>query len=246
MKDEKIKILILGAHPDDAEYHAGGLSARFSGRGDTVKLVSVSNGAAGHHERSPESLIPLRKEEAARAGSVIGSTYEVWEFPDGELFPALELRQKIIREIRTFAPDLLLTHRTCDYHPDHRAVGQAVQDACYLITVPNVLPNVPALKKDPVVFFLPDLFTRPYPLRADILLDVTDEADQIIRMLACHASQVFEWLPYEEGILDQVPADEKERLGWLHGWFKNHALPRADRFRDELVQTFGTERGKKE
>ncbi len=240
----KPRLLILVAHPDDAEYFAGGLATRYRGLGREVRIISVTNGEAGHHERKPEELVPLRREESAEAGRVIGADYQNWDFPDARLEPTLEVRHRIIREIREFKPDLVLTHRTCDYHPDHRAVGQAVQDASYLVTVPNVLPDIPALREDPVVAYLADLFTRPSPLRADILIDVAEQMDSIVAMLACHRTQVFEWLAYEGGVLDDVPADAVERLAWLRTWFSAQIRPRADRFRAELIEACGEDRGR--
>jgi len=244
MPDTPLRLLVLGAHPDDAEYHAGGLAGVYRQAGHTVRLVSMTNGQAGHFERAPEQLAEIRRAEAARAGEVIGAEYVTWDIPDGELTPDLPTRQRVIREIRRFAPDLLLTHRPYDYHPDHRAAGQLVQDATYLVTVPNVLRDTPALFRDPVVAYMPDLFTKPNPLCPDIVLDVTEQVDTIVRMLACHATQVFEWLAYQEGLLDQVPADADERLAWLRGWYRRHALPRADRFRDELIAAYGEQRGR--
>jgi LmbE family N-acetylglucosaminyl deacetylase len=237
------RILILGAHPDDAEYHAGGFAALHCQRGSTVKMVSVTNGAAGHHWRSPEELASLRREEAAASGRVIGAEYEVWEFPDGALMPTLEARRRVIREIRTFEPDLVLTHRLNDYHPDHRAVGQLVQDASYLVTVPLVVPEVPALRRDPVVAYLPDLFTKPNPLRPDAVLDVTPYVDTVVRMIACHQTQVFEWLPYNQGIFDEVPPEEGQRFAWLRTWWERQTAERAERFREALIAAYGHERG---
>lgn len=237
------RLLILGAHPDDAEFHAGGLAANYRELGHEVRMISVTDGAAGHHRRTPEDLRIVRKAEAAAAGELIGAAYETWDFPDGHLLPTLELRQRIIAEIRSFRPDLVLTHRTSDYHPDHRAVGQAVQDASFLVTVPLVVPKAPALRRDPVVAYMCDLFTRPCPFRADVLLDTTGRVDQIVKMLACHRSQVFEWLPYNQRIDDQVPADESGQFAWLRGWFTGIARLRADRFRPELVAALGVERG---
>ena len=239
-----LRLLILGAHPDDAEYHAGGLATRYRELGHTVKMVSVTDGGAGHHERSSHELVAIRREEAASAGAVIGATYETWGNPDGALQPTLAVRYEIIREIRTFAPDLVLTHRTSDYHPDHRAVGQAVQDASYMVTVPLVVPDVPILKSDPVVAYMTDLFTKPCPLRADVVIDVDDRVDTVVDMLACHSSQVFEFLPFNQGVLDRVPADRAERRVWLREWYAQHVGPRADRFRDELIATYGPQRGR--
>jgi N-acetylglucosamine malate deacetylase 1 len=243
MSEQPLRLLVLGAHPDDAEYHAGGLASVYRELGHVVKMVSLTDGSAGHHWRSPATLGEMRRAEAAAAGCVIGATYETWDIPDGRLMPTLEVRERVIREIRTFAPDLLLTHRTCDYHPDHRAVGQLVQDASYLVTVPNVLRDVPALRKDPAVAYMADMFSKPNRMTPNVVLDVTDGLDTIVAMLACHRSQVFEWLPYEGGVLDEVPADDNNKLVWLRGWYLKHMRRRAEWFRRELIAAFGPERG---
>src|SRR5207302_804709 len=106
------RLLILGAHPDDAEFHAGGLAMTYRSLGHEVRMISATDGAAGHHQRTPAELRQIRQAEAAAAGRLIGAAYETWDFPDGHLQPTLELRSRVIREIRTFRPDLVLTHRT--------------------------------------------------------------------------------------------------------------------------------------
>jgi LmbE family N-acetylglucosaminyl deacetylase len=228
------RLLILGAHPDDAEFHAGGIASLYRAMGREVKMVSVTDGGAGHHTRGSTELVRLRRDEAATAGRVIGAVYETWHFPDGALQASLEVRHRIIREIRQFKPDLVLTHRPNDYHPDHRAVGQCVQDASYLVKVPLIVSDVPALKKDPVVAYMPDLFTKPQRMQPEIILNIADYVDTIVSMLACHASQVFEWLPYEQGILNTLPADDAERMTWLKTWYTNYIRPRVGHFRDEI------------
>lgn len=237
-----LRLLILGAHPDDAEFHAGGLAVRYRRAGHAVRMVSVTNGAAGHHRLSAEELAEVRRREAAAAGRVIGAEYHVWEFADGALFPTLELRHRIIAEIRTFRPDLVLTHRTCDYHPDHRAVGQAVQDASYLVTVPLVLPEVPFLRQDPVVAYMVDLFRKPVPLEPDVVLDIDGEIDTVIRMLACHRSQVFDFLPFNQRIEPPESHDEEQERTWLLKWYDSLCRERVERFRDVLARCVGEER----
>lgn len=245
MSSEPLRLLILGAHPDDAEYHAGGLAAIYREAGHVVKMVSVTDGGAGHFRFSGPELADIRRAEARAAGEVIGAPYEVWEYPDGRLQPTIEVRERIIRELRTFRPDLVLTHRLNDYHPDHRAVGQAVQDASYLVTVPPICADVPALRRDPVVAYLPDLFTRPAALRPDVVVEITDRMETIVRMLACHRSQFFEWLPYNNRRLEEVPAGELEQLVWLRRLYESKIAPYADRYRNELVAEYGPERGNK-
>lgn len=238
------RVLVLGAHPDDPEFHAGGLIAEHCRSGSSVKLVSVTNGAGGHHELAPTELAKLRRDEATAAGAVVGCEYVTWDFPDGRLQPTIEVRERIIAEIRQFRPDLILTHRTNDYHPDHRAVGQAVQDASYLVTVPLVVPDVPALRRDPVVAYMVDLFTKPCPLQADVVLDITDHLGTIVQMLACQESQVFEWLPFNQGILDEVPENKTDRMNWLRNWYESDIRNRSDRFREALCQSYGEDRGR--
>lgn len=229
------RILVLGAHPDDAEVFAGGLIVRHCQAGAKVRIVSVTDGRSGHHSIAPADLVDIRRKEAASAGERIGAEYLTWDFPDGSLEPTLAVRSRLIREIREFGPDLVLTHRPNDYHPDHRAVGTAVQDASYMVTVPHVCPDVVALRQDPVVAYMCDLFSRPAPMRADVLLDVSEEFDMFVQMAACHVSQFFEWLPYHDGILDTVPSTAHERHVWLCARLAEFHRARCTTFQDEIV-----------
>lgn len=229
------RVLVLGAHPDDAEVSAGGLVVRHCQAGSIVRIISVTDGRSGHHEIPPERLVEIRRQEARAAGQRVGAEYETWDFHDGSLQPTLEVRSAIIREIRNFAPDLVLTHRTNDYHPDHRAVGQAVQDASYMITVPHICPDTAALRSDPIVATMCDLFTRPNMLRPDVVLDVSAELDLAVQMAACHASQFFEWLPYHDGILESVPENKNERFEWLVGRLRQFHRARLLHFQEALV-----------
>lgn len=238
-----LRLLVLGAHPDDAEFHAGALAAIYRRGGHEVKLVSVTNGEAGHHAAAGAPLAARRKAEAAAAAAVIGAASEVWANRDGRLEPTLEVRWQIVRAIREFQPDLVLTHRPNDYHPDHRAVGQAVQDACYLVTVPAIAPEVPFLRRDPVVGYLPDRFTKPAPLAADVVVDAGPHVETIVDMLACHVSQVYEWLPFNRGASEQVPAEPAARRAWLRDWYLGLLRPQADRYREQLIARYGRQRG---
>ena len=144
---ENPRLLVIGAHPDDAEYKAGGLAALYRDRGFEVMFVSVTDGGAGHHEISGPPLVAIRKAEAQAAAATLGLTYQVWDNPDAALEPNLVRREQVIRLIRTYRPDLVLTHRPNDYHPDHRVTSQLVQDAAYLLTVPAVSPTSPTSRK---------------------------------------------------------------------------------------------------
>ncbi|MCS6975752.1 MAG: PIG-L family deacetylase [Gemmatales bacterium] len=234
MVGEPLRLLIVGAHPDDAEYYAGGLAALYRRAGHTVKMVSFTNGDAGHFRMRGPELAARRRAEAESAAAVIGGTYEILDLPDGKLQPTLENRWRMIRLLREFQPDLVLTHRPCDYHPDHRAVSQLVQDAAYLVTVPAVVPEVPHLASDPVIAYLPDDFRKPYPFEPTVFVAVDEVVHQIVDMLHCHASQFYEWLPYNRGIADQVPTTDEERKAWLARQVLDRLERRADRYRDRI------------
>jgi LmbE family N-acetylglucosaminyl deacetylase len=238
-----LRLLIVGAHPDDADYSAGGLAALYAMAGHVVRMVSLTNGDAGHHERAGAALALRRRAEADAAAAVIGATYEIFDHHDGELLPTLLNREQIIRLLRTFKPDLVLTHRPNDYHPDHRYTSQLVQDAAYMVTVPAVLPGVPHLACNPVIAYLPDEFRKPYPFTPAIAVDVGPVVEKIIAMLHCHESQFYEWLPYNVGVLDQVPASASARREWLGVQVRERLRKQADRFRDTLVRCYGEERG---
>lgn len=244
MPDAPPRLLILGAHPDDAEFRAGALMAYYRARGWPVKVISATLGDAGHHVEPGPALAERRAAELRASMEVIGAECEIWPYHDAFLTPSLELRAQVIAEIRRYQPDLVLTHRTVDYHPDHRALAQAVQDASYLVTVPMAVPEVPALRRDAVVAFLTDHFTRPVPLRPDVLVPADEQMDLIVEMTHRHTSQVYEWLPHNRSVSSRPPAGESERKAWLR---RESIEPRwavtADRFRRELEQRFGPERG---
>jgi LmbE family N-acetylglucosaminyl deacetylase len=211
----KLHVIAFGAHPDDCDQKAGGLAAKYAAAGHLVKFVSVTNGDAGHYEQGGGVLAKRRRAEAEEAGRRIGITYEVLDNHDGELMPTLEVRRQIIREIRQWHADIVLAPRPNDYHPDHRYTGVLVQDASYMVTVPNLVTDTPALKKNPVFLYFSDRFTRPQPFHADIAVSIDDVFEKKIGMLDAHVSQMYEWLPWHDGRLAEVPKSPEARRDWL-------------------------------
>lgn len=245
MTAESHRLMVVGAHPDDADVKAAGLAAKYARADGTVRFVSVTNGNAGHHEIGGEKLARRRRAEARAAAEVLGIDYEVLDNDDGELEPTLANRKQLIRRIRRFEPDLVLTHRPYDYHPDHRYTSRLVQDSAYLVTVPNVCPNTAILPEDPVIAYLSDDFRKPAPFEPDAVLAIDDVIAEKVRMLHEHESQVYEWLPYTSGDLEDVPDSDAER----HEWVRDRWLPRfaevADRFREELVERYDDRKGRR-
>jgi LmbE family N-acetylglucosaminyl deacetylase len=240
---DRLRLLVIGAHPDDAEYKAGGLAALYRRLGHEVQFLSLTNGEAGHHRAFGPALAARRRAEANAAAATIGFQYSVWDNPDGRLEATLDRREQVIRAIRLFQPDLVLTHRPNDYHADHRVTSLLVQDAAYLLTVPGICPDVLHLERDPVLAYLSDDFTRPYPFSASVVVDITSVWDAKIAMLHAHQSQFYEWLPYNGGYAAEVPESDEARRAWLADRMRRLSQRLAERLRPELVATYGTDRG---
>ncbi|MGH9659887.1 MAG: PIG-L deacetylase family protein [Bryobacteraceae bacterium] len=214
-QDARLRVIAFGAHPDDCDIRAGGTAARFAALGHAVKFVSVTNGDAGHQSEGGGALARRRRLEAQEAGRRLGVEYEVLDNHDGELLPTLEIRQQIIRRIRTWNADLVLAPRPNDYHPDHRYTGVLVQDAAYMVVVPNVTPDTPPLRKNPVFMYFEDRFQRPNAFRPDVVISIDDTFAKKVDALDAHVSQFYEWLPWVDGRLDQVPKGAAARKQWL-------------------------------
>ena len=245
MPDKTLNILIFGAHADDCDIKAGGLAAHYAEAGHRVKFVAHTNGATGHHEIGGIELAKRRYEEAQASGRVLGIEYEVLDNHTGELEPTVHYRKQVIRVIRDFQPDLVMSHRPWDYHPDHRYSAMLVQDAAYIVTVPNMCPLTPFVDTNPIIMYLSDNFQKPVPFDADIVVDIDDVIEKKIDMLHCHTSQMYEWLPFNSGVLDQVPDGDAERRAWMAERRLGAFSDVADRFRGKLVELYGEERGSK-
>lgn len=217
----QLHVIAFGAHPDDCDLKAGGLAAKYVAAGDLVKFVSLTNGDAGHYAEGGGALAKRRRAEAMEAARRIGIVYEVLDNHDGELMATLAVRRQVIREIREWHADIVLAPRPNDYHPDHRNTGILVQDAAYMVTVPDIVTDVPALRKNPVFLYFSDRFQRPQPFRPDIVVSIDSVYDKKIDMLDAHVSQFYEWLPWHDGVLDQVPKGPEARKQWLRSQFPN-------------------------
>lgn len=240
---EPLRVVVIGAHPDDCDQDAGGTAILFSQLGHQVKFVSVTNGDAGHHEMGGGMLAQRRKSEAEEAGRRFGiAEYVVLSNHDGELVPSLEVRLQVIREIRKWNADIVIAPRPNDYHPDHRYTGVLVQDAAYMVAVPNIAADVPALKKNPVFLYGYDHFQRPNPFRPDIAVDISSVFEQKVDALDAHVSQFYEWLPWIGGYVAEVPTGAAERKQWLA---KRSVRSPSAEAKSSLEKWYGKERAAK-
>lgn len=238
-QNRKVNVIVIGAHPDDPDGTAGGTAIKFAKLGHNVMFVSLTNGDAGHQSKGGGALARIRRAEAQEAGRRFGVTYKVLDNHDGELMPTLEVRHQVIRLIREWNADIVIGPRPYDYHPDHRNTAIVLQDAAYMVIVPNVAPDTPPLKKNPVFLYAQDRFQKPYPFSPDIAIDISDVIDQKIYAMAAHESQYFEWLPWTVGQDENVPKGEKERIEWLKSGRRRTVIPAV---RESLVKWYGKEK----
>lgn len=212
--EQKLRILLIGAHPDDCEGCAGGYAALMTQQGHHVGMMSMTDGSLGHFKYPPSELVAIRKAEARKAAELIGAESIILPIQDGHLENNLYTRKMLIRSIRAFNPDLIITHRPNDYHADHRNTSLLVQDASYLLRLPGFCPEAQPLEKTPYILFFHDNFEKP-PFDPCVVISIDEVYDTKVRMKACHASQYFEWLPWLDGNLDMVPDDEQGRLTYV-------------------------------
>ncbi|WP_084299277.1 PIG-L deacetylase family protein [Dyadobacter tibetensis] len=241
-QEPTLKILMIGAHPDDCDLGAGGLALLYAQMGHKVKFVSLTNGDKGHQEMGGGELARRRLRETQEVAKRMGIVYDVIDNHDGELMPTLENRLEVIRKIREWNADIVIAPRTNDYHPDHRNTGVLVQDAAYLVIVPNILSSVPPLKKNPLFLYFKDRFQKPTPFRPDIAIDISSVIQAKASGLDAHTSQFYEWLPWTSQTLDQVPTDPEKRKLWLLEATKRRASVDIEG-RKCLQKWYGTQKG---
>ena len=246
--DEKLRIIVFGAHPDDCELKAGGMAARWAAQGHAVKFVSTTNGDIGHAKMAGGPLAIRRTAEVKEAAKILGIETEVLDIHDGEIMPTLENRKTFVRLIREWNADIVISHRPNDYHPDHRSTSILMQDAAFMVTVKFFCPDVPNLVKNPVFLYVSDGFQKPAPFAPDMVVSIDDVFDQKVDAIWTLESQIES--TWETGAFEEivpVPIDEIGRQARFEKQ-KNRLQRRdsgvADRFRDKLIELYGEETGR--
>ena len=237
-----LRIIFIGAHPDDCDIKGGGTAALFVEKGHQVKFLSVTNGDAGHQSQGGGMLAKRRIAETQEVAKRLGVSYDVLDNHDGELLPTLEIRLQIIRKIREWKADVVIAPRSNDYHPDHRYTGVLVQDAAFMVGVPNVAPDVEPLRKNPVFLYFQDNFKKPNPFQPDIAVDITPVIAKKLAGLDAHQSQFYEWLPWIGNYESEVPKDPAKYKEWLLQ--KRVAKPNPE-VQKSLVKWYGPTRAAK-
>lgn len=243
--DGKLSIISFGAHPDDAEIRSGGVGALWAEAGHRVKLVSLTNGDVGHFAMSGGALAKRRTAEVMAVSKALGTTGQVLDIHDGELMPTLENRKIMVRLIRGWNADIVIGHRPNDYHPDHRYTGILMQDSAFMVGVPFLCPDVPALKKNPLFLYSHDSFQRPNPFTPDIVVPIDSVIDKKVNALILMESQFI-----EGGCMGarrppiKTEAEREARRESARNSFKRRFERIANKYRDRLVELYGEEVGK--
>ena len=214
------RVLVIVAHPDDAESAAGGTIARLVREGTRVAYCVATSGEKGSAERTmtPSRLAVIRQDEQRSAARVLGvEAVEFLGFPDCEVENTLESRRAVTAAIRRHRPDLVLTQnpsrtsRLGASHRDHRAVGAIALDCVYPLARDHLaFPDLLAQGLEPHAVREVHLMGRGEP---ELVVDISETIDLKIAALACHASQ----MP-DRAALDRSVRERHAELGQLHGY----------------------------
>ena len=230
---KKLSVVVVGAHPDDCEEWAGGVTIRYRESGHRVTYITTTNGDAGHHAMNREDLRKRRYEEMRKASKCLDIECIAMDVHDGCLEPTLENRLALIGLLRKCGPDIIITHSLNDYHPDHRYTVQLVSDTAYMLGVPLCVPDVPVVEK-PVVYchisFMPQDNAS-----TTVLVPVDKQMDKKLLAIHQYTSQMYEWLCWVDGIdIETVPRDEDGRLEFLHRRWDVPWLKITESYREKI------------
>jgi LmbE family N-acetylglucosaminyl deacetylase len=243
--DGKLRVIIFGAHPDDAEYRGAGVAMKWAKAGHHVKLVSTTNGDIGHWQIAGGPLAQRRIKEVQEVARKLGVTVEVIDIHDGEIMPTLENRKIITKLIRQWNADIVITNRPNDYHPDHRYTSILVQDSAFMVTVPFFVPDVPPLQKNPVFLYTSDRFERPNPFRADVAVGIDEVIEPTLDALLVMESQIHEGgANGHAGLFPDDATGKQRRRDEVRTSLARRYAGAANQYRAALVKFYGEERGK--
>ncbi len=227
------RVMVVVAHPDDAEFGCGGSVAKWVKEGKEVTYVILTNGDKGSGDRgmTSERLAEIRKEEQLNAAQTLGvGRVRFLEYPDGELEDGRDVRRDVTAEIRHSRPDLLVTqnpYRTTNLyasHRDHRIAGGLTLDCVY------------PLARDHLSF--PELLAEglePHKVREvylmwwenpEVIVDITDTMDLKLKALACHASQMGDFASVETRVREWAAQRGKPKGFAYAETFNRIVIPR--------------------
>jgi LmbE family N-acetylglucosaminyl deacetylase len=192
-----MNVLVVTAHPDDAELLCGGTLAKMAARGDSISICHCCNGDLGHFKIPREELARIRAAEAREGAAVIGGQAISLPISDLDLYPDRETRAMVADVIRQTRPDVIFTHPPNDYMPDHLAVSELVFAASFCATLPQLQGQSPFHPKVTPIYYMDTLAGMDF--LPEEYVDVTDYFETKVQMLSCHQSQLT-WMRDHDGI----------------------------------------------
>jgi LmbE family N-acetylglucosaminyl deacetylase len=230
MADEEMqrarRVMVVVAHPDDAEFMAAGTIAKWAREGSDIVYVLCTSGDKGTSDVSvsPAQLAEARRGEQEAAASTLGVRQVVFlGYEDGVLQNTLELRKDIVRQIRRFKPDLIVCQDPTTRwsaqgylnHPDHRAAGDATLDSVYpSARDPHVFPELLAEGLEPHKVL--EVYVAGTN-HADTWVDISDTIDAKIAALRAHESQVGNGSRPPDWDIDKVVRERAAQTAEGHG-----------------------------
>ena len=214
-------VLVLMAHPDDAEFLCGGTLCLLAERGWNVHVATATPGDCGSATEGPEEIAAIRRAEGTNAASLLGGTYHCLEARDLVVFYSEPLVRRANALYRRVRPDLVITHNPRDYMPDHEQISMVARAACFNAAVPNApVAELPedfrnggrSREPDPPTAHIPHLYYADpvegkdplgQPVWPTLLVDVTGCMERKVELLACHVSQ-REWLRRQHGMDEYI------------------------------------------
>jgi LmbE family N-acetylglucosaminyl deacetylase len=227
--------LSLLAHPDDAEMFCAGTLIRLADAGWKVHIATVASGDCGSMTLPREEIAAVRRQEGIAAAAKINATYHTLDEPDIQVVFDKATNRKAIDLIRRIAPTLLFTHPRHDYMLDHEQVHLLARSAAFSYSIPNAseLPLVPG-SAIPWLYYCDPVEARdPYtgePVTPTTYVDISQQIDRKIKMLACHASQ-RDWLRAHHGMDEYIEA------------MKRHSADRGRQQKVAYAEAFVQHRG---
>ena len=206
-----MRVLAVGAHPDDLELLCAGTLAKYADQGHEVIMAHLCSGNMGGSNIDPQELAQTRDAEAKAAAELIKAQVLGPIAGDLDLYPCEQMRIKTVDIIRQARPDVILTHSPNDYMPDHVITSQLVFDASFTCTLPLYKTKLPAHETITPVFYMDTAVGLGF--EPTDYVDITDYIETKKKMFLCHKSQ-FQWL---EGHHQTEPTNMLETVAKFRG-----------------------------
>lgn len=190
-----MSLVVVSAHAADFVWRSGGVIAQYVRAGHTVQIVALSYGERGESAElwkrgeSLDRVKELRREESQKAADILGAPVEFWDWDDYPLRVDAERQLELVRRLREWRPEVILTHGSHDpFNPDHATVAQAVHDASVLSIAHGVLPDIPVCTQ-PRLFGFEHHQSELSEFHPDVLIDISAVYDIKYRAMECFQAQ---------------------------------------------------------